>query len=140
MLFASRTVPSFTTSILVSLNRAAVCTKSAAGRACRPTLFVIVSGRSVIASPRLLACRSLRPGAHPVKGNSRPRLGKGGEEIAAPSVERGCLLVKSKPKGGGGDGHSRDDAARPRTGRRSIGSAPLRGLRPRPGRGRDPPR
>jgi len=50
----------------------AVCTKRAAGRACRPTLFVIVSGRSVIASPRLLPCRSLRPRAHSVKGNSRP--------------------------------------------------------------------
>ena len=54
MLFAFRAVPSFTTSMRVSLKRAAVCTKSAAGRACRPTLFVIVNGRSGIDA--LLPC------------------------------------------------------------------------------------
>src|SRR5437588_3455629 len=75
MLFASRTAPSLTTSTRVSLKRAAVWTNSAAGRACRPTLFVLVSCRSMIAAttPPLLG-RSLRPAGAAVKLGSKSRI------------------------------------------------------------------
>lgn len=49
MLLASLASPFFTTSTRVSLKRAAVWTKRAAGRACNPTLLVIVSCRSATA-------------------------------------------------------------------------------------------